>query len=477
MHTWLKCCLALALALSASTPSWALIRNGNRWPINLGITGLRADLKPNAPKTLVVVEVLPNTPAEGKVMKGDQIVGVNGRPFEIAHKFGYGMKKFGYEGPMMDFGNALEESQGPKLNGRLTLDVIRGNEKSVITLKLPTKYGQYSKTYPFDCKKTDIILGELYTYLLRKQREDGSWHGRPHYNFFASMALLASKQKKYFPAVKQAMKYMGERTNDRIYYRGYDCWKNGLYGIALGEYYLATKEKWVLRELDEINRWLVKAQFAENYRRGRGMGGWGHRPANRPGGNGYGPICLITGQAMASWSLIGQCGLKVDRERYRMAHEFIAKGTNNIGYVWYADGNGGNNKYADMGRTGCSAVAHAVNPFNDKEYQQFAFRNARCIGKNFNTFFDTHGSAILGMGWTALGAAVDPPSFRNLMDNHVWFFNLAHCPDGTFYFMPNRDPNDQDYRAGKYLSASSATALIFAIKYQSLRITGAEANP
>ena len=37
-----------------------------------------------------------------------------------------------------------------------------------IVLTLPTRYGQFSKTYPFNCKKTDLILKELYAYLLRR---------------------------------------------------------------------------------------------------------------------------------------------------------------------------------------------------------------------------------------------------------------------------------------------------------------------
>ena len=60
------------------------------------------------------------------------------------------------------------------------------------------------------------------------------------------------------------------------------------------------------------------------------------------------------------------------------------------------------------------------------------------------------------------------------MDHHVWFFNLSHCPDGTFYFMPNRDPNRQDYQADKHLSATSATALILSIRHKSLRVMGAK---
>ncbi len=286
----LRLTIAAVVAVSLVAPAQALIRRGNTWPINLGITGARGDLKPDAPKTIVVVEILKNSPAFGKLKLGDKIIGVNGKAFSTPHKFGYGMKKFGYEGPLMDFGNALEASQGTKLNGKFTLTVMRSDEKKTIELKLPTKYGQFSKTFPFNCAKTDKILQELNTFLIKRQNDDGSWHRRPHYNMFASLALLASGDKKYLPAVKRAMKYMAERTNNKIDYGGYDCWKNGLYGVALAEYYLATKEKWVLKELEEINEWLVKAQFSKNYRRNRGIGGWGHRPTNRPGGNGYGPI-------------------------------------------------------------------------------------------------------------------------------------------------------------------------------------------
>jgi hypothetical protein len=371
----------------------------------------------------------------------------------------------------MDLGNALDESQGSELNGKLTLDIIRDKDRRQVELTLPTDYGQFSRTYPFDCQKTDKILDELYDYLARKQREDGSWHNRPHLNAIATLALLASGDSRYQIAVEKAMRFFAENTNDQIIFNGYDCWKYGLYGICLAEYYLATDEEWVLPELKEVSDWLVKAQFKEAYRNEKGAGGWGHRPSGRPGGNGYGPICMITAQAMAAWSLIAECGIEIDQERYMAAHQFLVKGTNNIGYVWYADGNGGDDKYADLGRTGASAVAHAINPLGKEGFQEYALKAAKCIGESYRTFPDTHGSAILGMAWTALGAAIDPAHFRDLMDQHVWHFSLAHCPDGTFYFQPNRDPNAQDFHAAPRLSASAAAALILSIKHKSLRIT------
>lgn len=484
----LKFCPVVMYFFSTGTTSLALLENGGNysqetdvgpdaqtggWFINLGITGLRGKMVPAAPTEIEVAYIFDDTPAAGLIEVGDRIVGVNGRPFTTPHKFGYGMEKFGYEGPMMDLGNALEESQGPALNGKLTLSIIRDGTQQEIELTLPTDYGQFSETYPFHCPKTEKILNELYAYIADRQRTDGSWHNRPHLNALATLALLssvASGDSRYQQEVQRAMHFFANQTHDQIIFNGYDCWKYGLYGICLAEHYLATGEEWVLPELQEINIWLGKAQFTEPYRNGNGTGGWGHRPSNRPEGNGYGPICMITAQAMAAWSLIAECGIEISQEQYRAAHEFLIRGTNNIGYVWYADGNGGNNKYADLGRTGASTIAHAVNPFGYKHFKEIALRSAMCIGDYNNTFPDTHGSPILGMAWTALGAAIDLDSLRKLMDDHIWHFNLAHCPDGTFYYQPNRDSNPQDYHAAPRLSASAATALIFSIKHASLRI-------
>ena len=435
------------------------------WFINLGITGARAKIQLESPKVLEVTYVFENTPAFGKLKVGDKITGVNDKPFTEGHKFGYGPDFFGYEGPMMDFGNALEESQG-ELDGKLAVDVIRGEQAVEVVLSLPTKYGKFSETYPYDCQKTDIILDELYAYLLKMQKADGSWHDRPHINAFAALALLASGDAAHLPAAKRAAEACARETDDQISYGGLDCWKYGLYGSYLSEYYLITQENWVLPELTEINRWLHKAQMAN--------GGWGHRPADRPGGNGYGAINVITMQAKMAWALMQRCGLQVDAERFQAAHDFVARGTNDIGYAWYKDGGRSNPSYADMGRTGASAIAHYLSPVGGKAYKDFAKLNANCIGTHPKTFPDTHGSPLLGTAWTALGALPDPAMFRKLMDYNRWHFALAQCPDGTFYYQPNRDNNAQDFAANPRLCASAVTALILSVKHRRLQMTGAE---
>jgi hypothetical protein len=431
------------------------------WFINLGITGARAKITLEKPKEFEVAFVFPDTPAHAKLLPGDRITGVNGRPFSEPHKFGYGPKFFGYEGPMLELGKALDSN-----SGTITLQFIRAGKPLATTLEFKKTPRSFSKTFPYDCPKTDLILKQAHTYLLGKQRPDGLWSSRPDANAFAALTLLASGQKDHLPAVKKAVQKMAASTNDKIDYGGLDCWKYTLYGATLSEYYLLTREKWVLPELEEIKSWLLQAQFVN--------GGWGHRPKDKPGGNGYGAINCITMQAKLAFALMMRCGLDVPADNFRATHDFVAKGTNDIGYVWYKDGGRQNPSYADMGRTGITALAHHISPVGGKEYRDFARLTASCIGSFPKTFPDTHGSPLLGLAWTGLGALADPKEFRKLMDYNRWHFALALTPEGNFYYQPNRDNNSQDYSADPRLNATAANALVLSAKFKVLQITGAK---
>jgi hypothetical protein len=434
------------------------------WFINLGRTGIRVRLLEERPTEFEVAYVFDKTPAARRIKIGDRIIGAGGTRFETPHKFGYGVGKFGYDGPMKDFSAALEAAQAD--DGRLNLTILRAGETRPETLRVGNRYRDFSATYPYDCRKTNRILADTLPWLAARQRENGLWSDRPHLNAFTTLALLASGQPEFRPVVEKAIRAMAARTTEEIEYQGLDGWKYTLYGICLAEYYLATKQAWVIPELEEIDRWLRKAQIAD--------GGWGHRPANRPGGNGYGSINILTMQAKMAWALMRECGIEIDEARFKAAHDFVARGTGDNGYVWYKDGGRENPGYADMGRTGAAAMAHAL---ADEEpgYREYANATAGCIGEHPDTFSDTHGSPILGMVWTAFGAAADPAAFRSLMDENRWWFSLAHCTDGTFYYQMNRDNNPQDYTAAPRLSATAATALILSMRDRRLRMMNLEA--
>ena len=76
----------------------------------------------------------------------------------------------------------------------------------------------------------------------------------------------------------------------------------------------------------------------------------------------------------------------------------------------------------------------------------------------------------MGMAYTALAANTDPDSFRKLMDANRWWFTMAQCTDGTFYYQPNRD--NAGYGSDSRMVASSVVAFIITLPKRSLVMTG-----
>jgi len=450
------------------------------WYYNLGITGMRAQLVPDEPNFLLIKHVFDDTPAAKKVRVGDFIVGVNGKPFTTPHQNGYGMKVFGAAGPILDFAQALEQCQSAAGKGRLELQLRRDGQWLSIDLDVGQQHGQYGPNFPQDCPKTDRLLAGLYKFLEDAQREDGSWGSPPH-DTFAPLALLASGDPRHLPLVKKNVQ-MHARTTKAKDSSWLINWRYMSAAIVMSEYYLATREAWVLDELQQVCDFLQSSQYvdmsqiSEKTKRDRprdlpkdkmsAHGGWGHNS----GFEGYGPISMLTGQGALAFALMKHCGVEVDSERHEYAYAFLVRSSGRNGYVWYADKAASQENWADMGRTGAAGIANAMSPYPDPVFRQRALSHARVIGAHPESFPDTHGSPVMGMGYAALAARIDAESFRRLMDKNKWWFTLAQCPDGSFYYQPNRD--NAGYGADSRLSASAVTAFIFSLEKQSLFMTG-----
>lgn len=453
------------------------------WFYNLGLTGVRAQLVEDEPRALLVKYVFPDSPAHGLVQPGDLIVGTGGQPFKNPHRNGYGESVFGADGPVSEFAEALETCQGTNGDGRLALIVRRGDVTTAINLEIGQKYGAYSSSYPADCPKSDRILAELLEYLVQQQRADGSF-GDPVHNTFAPLALLASGDERYAETVERNVQHHCRETGPKEHRRA-DLinWTYMSAALVVSEYYLATGDKRLLPELQEIQQHLEKSQYLHmsqinpaakkshphSFPKGPmdSHGGWGHNP----GFEGYGPIQMLTAQGALAYSLLSRCGLPVDRGRHDAAYDFIQRGTGTNGYVWYGDEvGGGPESWADMGRTGAAALATFLSPYPEATYRERATAHAKVIGRHPQSFPDTHGSPPMGMAYAALGANIDAESFHKLLDANRWWFTLAHCPDGTFYYQPNRD--NAGYGDDARMTASCVVAFIFSIPKRSLVITG-----
>jgi hypothetical protein len=455
------------------------------WYYNLGITGLRAKLLPDAPELLEVKHVFSGSPAAGRVQVGDIIVGAGGKRFKTPHRNGYGMDKFGPHGPIFDFAKALEAAQGKARKGKLEIELRRGKKRRSVTLKLERRYGTYAKSFPRDCKKSELVYKQLCAFLLSTQRNDGSWGSPPH-DTFAPLALLASGNRSHLAAVEKNVR-MHARTTKAEDSSSLINWRYMAAAIVMSEYYLATRKKWVLPELEEVYAFLISSQYTDLSQLNPkakethpdavpkdaedSHGGWGHNP----GFEGYGPICMLTGQGALAFALMERCGVKVDRRRHQAAYAFLKRATGANGYVWYEDSVAGAQDWADMGRTGASGIAHLLSPFTKAGHGARALAHARVIGTHPESFPDTHGSPIMGMGYAALGALADKASFQRLMAANKWWFVLSQCHDGSFYYQPNRD--NAGYGADSRVSASAATAFMLSIPKGALHVTGKKARP
>ena len=209
------------------------------------------------PTHLLIKHVFANTPAAKKVRVGDHVIGAGGERFQSAHQNGYGMAVFGAVGPIRDFADALERAQTKEGGGKLKLTLLRGKDELDVTLDVGTQYGAFGPNYPTDCKKSEKILGQLLEYLAAQQQDDGSW-GSPPYDIFVPLAMLGSGKQKYRAAVEKCARFHANTTSrkDESWLIN---WRYMAAAIVLSEYYLATHEKWVLPELEEIRAFLMSS--------------------------------------------------------------------------------------------------------------------------------------------------------------------------------------------------------------------------
>ena len=455
------------------------------WYYNLGLTGIRAELIANEPKALLVKHVLSKAPARNAIRIDDLIIGADGKEFSKPHRNGYGMDFFGAEGPVAELAEALEGCQAESATGKLKLMVKRGSETIDVELDIGKKYGSYAATYPAACPKSEKILGELLDYISKQQEDNGSF-GDPVHNAFAALALLGRGERKYLSQVERNLRHLCESikaTDEGTRQAGLMNWTYMGTAIVLSEYYFITKKSWVVPELERIRDLLYEGQYLDmsqinpkvkeshpdSYPTGpkQSHGGWGHNP----GFEGYGPIAMITAQGALTYSLMHHCGIEIDRKRHDAAYEFLKRGTGENGYLWYGDSRGGGpHDWADMGRTGAAGIAFFASPYPENSYRGQALRYSDIIGKHPQSFPDTHGSPPMGMAYEALAAHIEPENFRKLMDANRWWFTMAQCGDGTFYYQPNRD--NAGYDSSARMTASSVVAFIITIPKGNLVITG-----
>ena len=410
-----------------------------------GPTGFLGTLSVN---TITVTSVEKGSPADGKIKKGDQIKGIGGKKFSshVRREVAYAINR------------AESEKEGGKLN--ITL---KGDKKIELAL---TVLGNYSERAPYDCPKTDKIIQRAAEHLVKTQK----WAPLR----MDLLGLLATGEQKYIDVVKEVIHSDKNNTKNRwtqpdpVFMgnvlkgeqaAGYVTWGWGYPLILLSEYYLLTKDEYVLPAIRNYSVTLAKGQDAG--------GIWGHRMISE-GRNGRLPgyaqinqpsLTVFMGLLLAKKCGIEDQDLEKGIEKTNTFYEsFVGRGTFNYGVhgpnarSWNNNGTSG---------TGALDMAFMNNP-----------KGASFFSKMSATSYDGietgHTGHFFNVMWTPLGANLSGPEVTQQFGKKLrWLHTLYRSWDGRFTF---------DGGEYKRCSSTGSALLALCLPRKALFITGREAD-
>ncbi len=416
---------------------------------NLGPTGARGwiycnKLETSEARQIFVTEVETGSPADGKLLPGDVILGID-------------KAEFSYD-PRTELGKAIGEAESG--NGRLRLICWRssgqnGKTKSVV-LKLKS-LGKYSATAPFDCRKSERILEQGCAALAeRLQSEPNS--GNRITRAYNVLALLASGQKEYLPLIREQVSWAAQYSDPDG--RSLHSWYYGPINILLAEYILATGDESFLPDLERITMEIVRGQSA--------VGSWGHRFA-RPDGrlNGYGMMNAPGLPLTVSLILARKAGVNdpaLDRaiEKSTLLMRFyVGKGC-----VPYGDHHPWIETHDDNGKNGIAALM--FNLLDDSEAAEYFSRMS--VASHGGEREMGHTGNFFNMLWAMPGVALSGPEASGAWINEFgWYYDLARRWDGTYRHQGPPESKPDSYNGW---DSTGAFLLAYAQPRRKLYITG-----
>ncbi len=424
---------------------------------NMGPTGIRGGafcqgFDTSLARQILVGEVAKGSPADGVLAAGDVILGVNGKLFDHDAR--------------RSLGEAITTAEETPNQGQFKLVRWRAGDQQEVTLRLRVM-GRYSPTSPYHCEKADKIVVEGCQAILKRGfpgdalngAVNGDWQPSIE-NSLNALALLASGNPDYRDAVKAQARKIGPPNLQLKMQNGMFTWPWSYANLFLTEYYLATKDDYVLPAIRE---------FTVKMSAGQGVTGtWGH--GFRVDGNngtlgGYG---AINQSGLICWMSIvlgQQCGVDdpVVRQAIAKSREFfgfyVGKGS-----VPYGDHPPYTLLHDDNGKSSSAAVTFDF--LNDTASTQFFSRmSTAAYGEKENGHTGNYFSFL----WGALGAnRGGPEAAAAYLKELRWYYDLARRWDGSFF---------TNARDNYHYDMTGLFVLHYAMPLQKLAITGRELHP
>lgn len=433
--------------------------NGGLGPDKLGAGLLGFDAMTEHQQTVLPVMTVRKKSAakQAGLEVGDMIVSVDGRPLPVNDlAAGWDWFKHSHEAVLGRAGEtALAAGQR-----ELSLGVLRDGRVEELTFALQRE-APFTTMNPADDAEAAKLLEDMIKFIVRTQRDDGSWSGDIKRTTFAALALMATRDKKHKRQVKAAVKWSLEKFSKPENYGNLGFWAGAYAGILYSEWHLATGDKKVLPQLEALRDWAVAGQHTCKWE----VPALGHGPSGLPYGQKslVAPSChLLVYEALAQ-----RCGMQSEIWELLLPYMEMAwsdpkqKGHGALGY---------NRSYKDLGeffsRSGLFAMAAHLRGerldmrdgmVNVMEERHPWIRNSHAYGEPGGSW-----------GLLALNLAA-PERYARVIKEYAWWFSLAWEPGYGLHFTT-------PHMGAPYMGEDDLINLTYALVLQgpkkSLQLTG-----
>ena len=423
----------------------------------LGPTGLRVSFfGPN----LYVNSAFLGSPADGKILPGDFLFGVNGEVFgESIYK---------------QVANAITHAETEEGQGLISFDLLRNGEKMTVELQLEV-LGTFSPTAPYDCPKSDRIVANAEAYLAKY---GGVVPDHPTFMNPDAMFLLAAGSPEYQGLVRR---HVYNRLAQWDPSKPLDTtgrkvpggpWGLSADSLLMAEYYLATGDPGVLPYMKFCCDGLTAIQVRPLEAKGPWPqvypgqpGGWRH---NFYGGAGYNSIRAIGVPAVLGYHLTKEAGVQYNFEGYERAVGWFLHNGAKIGVVPYGyfakpltSGNVVDPDLLAEGKLdpGNGCVAGAAILFDFRGNGPVARTCSLVSTYAYNNTAHFHGGNYWANFYTPLGVRVlSKKAFQFFMKGNRWYQELHRMHDYS-------REHSRGFSAGQYIA--------YTLPRKRLRILGA----
>ncbi len=419
-----------------------------------------------------VYSVEKDSPADGKLLPGDRIIGAFGYLFPAN------------EDPRIPAGYAIAEAQTERKGGTLLLNVIRGHgdpafydpevfkaaskagtssqakgptqsagqtpggfwesapKPKVIEVELDLGVeGDYAQSWPFNCEKSQNIFNKTVQYYLDNYTEETV------NTLFDPFFLLSADSHAALDLARRRLYKLDATYSD---YNG-SSWALG-YGLtSLGEYYLMTGDPHMLDKM--LKGFVATLEDGQS----KSSGSWGH---GNPCG-GYGEVNQVGLNCFMGLILSRECGLPLDSAAFERSARFFGKGLGcglHYGNHTFSGVLTNPGTVSDNGHNSSCAINYALLNAPDlaarsSELSAYAYRN-RIYG---------HAGRAFPVGWGPAGLNYVAKELREMsLNNQIWLYEIMRQRNGSFSFP-----------VGAYKVGMGAMASMFAVPQKKLRIYGA----